>query len=262
MVTKIEVEKNLEKAVKSAVDELGGFGMFVTEGDVVLLKPNFNTADPYPASTSMDFLSAVTKLCYEQKVKTVIIAESCTMTQNTRRVMETLGVFELEKDLEPCPRILVLEERDWVKKEIPNAKYLKHVTIPKLLEKVDKHILLPCLKTHFQAEYTGALKLGVAYMKPWERIHLHMSNIEEKIAELNSLYNVDLVIMDARQCFIADGPTKGPTAEPGLILASDSRVEIDIEGIKTIQGFKGNSLKNFEAEDLPQIARAREIGIK
>jgi uncharacterized protein (DUF362 family) len=259
-VSKIKVEDNLKQAIVKAVEEIGGFKNFIKIGDVVLLKPNFNTADPYPASTDLNFLKAAVELIYEAGAKLVIIGESCTMTMNTRKVMEKLGVFELEK-MEPAPRIMVFEEKNWIKKEIPGAQFLKNVSVPEILDKVDKVIFLPCLKTHFQARYTGALKLSVAFMKPSQRVAMHLRNIQEKIAELNSLVRCDLVIMDARKCFINKGPSHGEIREPGLILASTGRPAIDVEGVKIIQGFEGNSLKGIIPEDLPQIKLARELGI-
>jgi len=42
-VARVKVNKNLKRAVLEAVDELGGFGKIIKKGDVVLLKPNFNT---------------------------------------------------------------------------------------------------------------------------------------------------------------------------------------------------------------------------
>ncbi|MFC1721571.1 DUF362 domain-containing protein [Patescibacteria group bacterium] len=262
MVAKTKVQQDLKSAVQNVINELGGISKFISRGDVVLLKPNFNTADEYPGSSSLDFVRVMAELCYEAGAKSVIIGDSCTMTQNSRRVMENLGVFKLQEEMRPSPRVLVFEEREWVKKEVPGGKYLKNVTVPVILDKIDKLILLPCLKTHFQAQYTGALKLGVAFMKPWERVGLHARKIEAKIAELNLLYTPDLVVMDARKCFIAEGPMSGPTEKPDLILASPNRVELDIEGMKIIQSYKGNSLKDIQPEELPQIKRAIEVGIK
>lgn len=260
-VSKIKYEANLKECVNQAVEELGGWYNYVREGETVMLKPNFNTADPYPASTDMDFLKAVIDLCYDQGAKMVMIMESSTMSLNTEKVMEKKGVYELEKSEDKAVRVYNLDEREWVKKDIANAKALKSVSVPKLLERPDRLILLPCLKTHFQAQYTGALKLSVALMKPQERVRLHLRKIEEKIAELNTLINPDLVIMDSRTCFISGGPSHGQTAEPNLIMASEGRVAIDIEGIKTIQSFPKNSLANINPEELPQIKRAMEMGI-
>jgi len=261
MVSKIKFENNLREAILEAVRGTGGFEKFVRPGDVVFLKPNFNTADPYPASTDLEFLKIVVRLVYEHGAKIVMVGDSSTMSLNTRKVMEKLGVFDLQ-NLEPPARVYVFEEREWARKEIPGAKFQKCVFVPKILDRADKLILLPCLKTHFQAQYTGALKLSVGFMKPSQRLRLHLAHIEEKIAELNFVIHPNLVIMDARKCFINRGPAEGDVREPNLILASGSRVAIDIEGIKIIQSFKGNSLKNVNPLNLPQIKRAMEIGIK
>ena len=258
---KDSVELYLKQSIKEAVDAIGGFGELIKNGDAVLLKPNFNTADPFPASTDPEFLKAVTELVYEHGAGRVIIGDSSTMSAKTRKVMEDLKIFDLEK-LNPAPQIVVFEEGNWVDKKIPNGKYLTGVKVPEILGRVNKLILLPCLKTHFLAQFTGSLKISVGFMKPFQRMNLHMSHLQEKIAELNTIINPDLIIMDGRKCFINKGPSEGEIREPGLILASTSRLALDIEGIKIIQSFDGNSLSGIKPEDLPQIKRAIELNIK
>lgn len=259
-VAKVKFKGNLKEAIETSVNLLGGFEKFIQKGDVVLLKPNFNTADPFPASTDFEFLKAIVELIYQREPKLVMIGESSTMSFNTKKIMEKLGVFKL-LDLEPPPRIYVFEEWQWIKREIPNGKYLKTVSITEILERADKIILLPCLKTHKYAQFTGALKLAVGFMKPVERIKLHMFHLQEKIAELNTLFKPSLIIMDARKCFINRGPAEGEVRGPNFILASDDRIAIDIEGIKIIQSFSGNSLKNIYPWQLPQIKRAVDLGL-
>jgi len=257
-VSKVEFNGNLRESIVKAVSLIGGFERFIQKGDVVLVKPNFNTADSFPASTDFEFLKEVVKLIYEREPKLVMVGESSTMSFNTKKIMEKLGIFKL-LDLENPPRIYVFEEWRWQKKEVPEGKFLKSVSITEILERVDKIVLLPCLKTHKYAQFTGALKLAVGFMKPIERIKLHMFNLQEKVAELNTLFNPNLIIMDARKCFISGGPAEGDVKEANLILASDDRIAIDVEGIKIIQSFKGNSLKNINPWELPQIKRAVEL---
>lgn len=259
-VSKIKVGENLKEAIVKAVNEVGGLAKFVNIGEVVLLKPNFNTADPFPASTDFEFLKTMVELVYEAGAKMVIVGDASMMALNTRKVMNELKIFDL-KNLKQPGWVYVFEEGDWIKKEIAGAKYLKSVSVPGILKQVDKLILLPCLKTHSLAQFTGSLKLAIGFMKPSQRIRLHLRNLQEKIAELNKIINPDLIIMDARKCFITKGPSEGKIREPGLILASTSRVSIDIEGVKIIQSFKGNSLKGIEPAELLQIKRAKEIGI-
>ncbi len=259
-VARVSVNKGLPLAIKQAVNELGGFKKFVKKGEVVFLKPNFNTADPFPASTDLEFLRTVVELVYEAGAKLVMIGDSSTMSLNTRKIMEEKGVFSLQEMKTP-PRIYVFEDGEWRKKEIPGAKYLKKVSLPAILERADKVIFLPCLKTHSQAQFTGSLKLAVGFSRPFERVPMHVRNLQEKVAELNKIIPCDLVIMDARKCFINKGPSAGEVKEPNLILASLNRVAIDIEGIKIIQSFPGNSLSKIKPEDLPQIKRAIEMAV-
>jgi len=274
-VGKSKFKSGVKESVLEAVSQIGGFNQFISNGDVVFLKPNFNTADPFPASTDLEFLKSVVELVYEAGAKTVLLGDSSTITANTRKVMEKIGVFELEKMPTP-PRIYIFEEGfwgtsatdvqkapvKWVRKDLSVGKYLKSASLPDILDKADKLILLPCLKTHKYAQLTGSLKLSVGFVKPVERLSLHFKNLQEKIAELNTLIKPDLVIMDARKCFITEGPTSGELREPGLVLASTGRVAIDIEGIKIIQSFKGNSLAGIDPSELPQIKKAIELGIK
>ncbi len=260
-VAKVKTGQDLKKTIAKAVDGLGGFNNFINKGEVVLLKPNFNTADPAPASTDINFLKAVTELIYECGAKIVMIGDSSTMSLNTRKVMEKLGVFELEK-METPPRIYVFDERKWINKTIPGARFLKKVSVTEFLDRADKLILLPNLKTHSVAQFTGSLKLSVGFMKPIQRVGLHFRNTQEKIAELNKIIRPVLVIMDARKCFINKGPAEGAVREPGLILASQDRLAVDVEGIKIIQGFKGNSLEGIDPWSITQIRMARDIAIE
>jgi uncharacterized protein (DUF362 family) len=46
---------SLKDAVAQAVRQLGGFGKFINPGERVLLKPNFNTADPFPGGHQPGF---------------------------------------------------------------------------------------------------------------------------------------------------------------------------------------------------------------
>jgi uncharacterized protein (DUF362 family) len=262
MVSKVDTSgKNLQDSVTEALKPLGGIGFFVKKGEVVFLKPNFNTADPFPASSDPLFLEAVISIVSSANPREIILGDQPTAFGNPRRYFQDSGARNLEKQFKNL-KVIYVDDEPWVAKEIKDPKYLKKASIPSVLDKVDRVIMLPCLKTHAWAKYTGAIKLSVGFMKPSERFKMHAGfHLQEKIAELASLIKPDLVIMDARKCFVTKGPTDGKLEEPNLIFASESRVEIDIEGVKTIQSYKGNSLGNIAPDELPQIKRAIELGI-
>lgn len=263
-VVKIEVKENLKKAIQKGVEPFGGIEQFVNQGDEILLKPNFNTGHPYPGSTDVKFLKAVTRLVDECQPQKVIIGDSPSLLRpgkwSVQKVLDHIGVFSLE-EMDNPPQIDTFREGNWIKKKVPDSTYLKEVWLPESLENCDKLILLPCLKTHSRAQFTGSLKLSVGFMKLPQRISLHRAHLQEKIAELSKVIKPDLIIMDARKCFITGGPSRGEIREPGLILASTDRIAIDLEGIKIIQGYKGNSLQNVKPEELVQIKKAKELGL-
>lgn len=273
-VSTIKTTGNLKQDILSVVSGIGpissriaglrgvnGFGKFIKKGDTVFLKPNFNTADPFPASTDIEFLRTVTEIVLSCGAKEVFIGDRSTYMQNGRKVMKQIGVFELEK-ISKNVHVMVLDEGKFIKKDIPNARFLKTAFIPEILDNIDKLILLPCLKTHMMAQFTGSLKLSVGFMKPITRLSLHMRNLQEKIAELNMIIYPTLIIMDGRKCFITGGPHKGTLREPKTLLASTNRVALDIEAIKIIQSFPGNTLAGITPSDLSQIKRAIEMGIR
>jgi len=261
MVTKVDVSnKNLTEAINEAIAPLGGISAFIGPGDKVFLKPNFNTSDPFPASSDLALLQAVCQIVSLQKPSEIILGDSPTFFGNSKKYFEDTGAKNLESEFENL-KVVFLNDEPWISKPIPKGRFLKKASIPAFIENIDKIIYLPCLKTHSWAQYTGALKLTVGLLKPIERLKLHSGHLQEKIAELNNLISPNLIIMDARSCFINKGPTHGEIKKPNLILASKSRVEIDIEGVKIIQSYPGNSLEGIAALELPQIKRAKALNI-
>lgn len=258
-VIKIRVSTDVQGAISKAIDRLGGLDRFVKPGDRVLLKPNFNTADAAPASSAFDFVAAAADLAHTLGA-TVAVGESCTYFLDTRQVMEKWGIRRLQAD-RPWLEVISFNVGNWVRREVPGGQFLKTVSVPEALDRFDKLIFLPCLKTHKYAAYTGALKLAVGLMKPSERMNLHFRHLQPKIAEINAVIKPALTIMDARRCFINRGPSAGDIREPGLILASTDRAALDIEGVQIIQSYPGNSLAGIEAVELPQIKRALELKI-
>jgi uncharacterized protein (DUF362 family) len=259
LVSKSPVGIDLKAAVRNVVDLIGGFDKVIDQDDIVTIKPNLNTADPYPASSDPMFIKALGELLLDAGAGKLRIIESSTMRLSAREVSETVGLTAVADELDA--EMIFLEEHEWVKVDIPRGKYLKKVSIGKSLLDLGKLVVAPNLKTHFLARYTGSLKIFVGWMRHRERIRLHMKNLEAKVADLASYFNPDLIVMDARTCFITGGPASGQCSTPNLILASGDMVSIDVEGIRTIQCCNAKNKLNMDVWEIPQIRRAVEIGI-
>ncbi len=259
-VTEIKASNDLKSDIKKITEPIiGDIKNFIKPTDRVLLKPNFNTADPFPGSTAIDFLQAVIELFKEANPKELIVGESCTYFLNTEKVCHDKGAPPIMEKFNVTWHNF--ENGDWIKVDIPSGKYFKSIKIPKIIQEVDKIITLPCLKTHFLAAYTGALKINIGMLKPSQRGRLHLNHLQERVAEVASVLKPNLIIMDGRKCFTEGGPDKGKVEEPGILLAGNDMVALDIEGLKILQSYTANNKLGTDPWALPQIKQAVKLNI-
>ena len=248
---------SLKEGILHSVDLIGGFNRGIQRGDEVLLKPNFNTADLPPGSSDPDFVKAVIELLFEHGAKKVVLGESSMLRLSTRKVLKETGM--LKKAEEAGAEVIPFDECTW-KKVATGGKYLKNVSLPETALGSQKVVYTCCMKTHRFAKFTFSLKLAVGFMKPSERMQLHMRHLEEKVSDLNLVVHPHLIIMDGRKCFISGGPATGDLRNPGLVLASGDRVALDVEALKTVAAFETSSLRN-DPWSYTQVRRAAELGL-
>ncbi|MFW9974432.1 MAG: DUF362 domain-containing protein [Candidatus Thorarchaeota archaeon] len=259
LVSKIVATEDLKTSVKQAIDLLGGLEKVIASDDKVTIKPNLNTADPYPASSDPLFIKALGEVILDAGASKLEIIDSSTMRLSTRSVAQKIGLDAVAAGLDAD--LIFLDEHDWIKVKFPRGKFLKSGSIGKPLLDIQKLVLAPCLKTHFLAGFTGSMKLFVGWIKHSQRIRMHARKLQPKIADLASYFHPDLIVMDARTCFVTGGPASGTCSTPGVILASGDMVAIDVEGARIIQCCNANNKLDMDTWDIPQIKHAVEIGI-
>lgn len=249
---------------------LSKFGLNDFSGKQVALKANFNSADPFPASTHIDTLRAIVETLKGAGTSGITLAERSGMG-DTAQVLEQLGVLALSKKQGFNAVVLDDVGKDgWVKFERDATHWLRGFYIAKVFHDADKIVQTCCLKTHrFGGHFTLSLKNSVGlvakkvpggmYDYMWE---LHSSPFQRQmIAEINNHYNLDLVLMDGLKAFITGGPEKGKVVEPNLLLASQDRVAIDAVGVAILKmfGAKGK-VGETDVFEQDQLKRATELG--
>lgn len=253
-------EGDVKAAVLRSVEAIGGWERALRHEDRVLLKPNFNSPDPPPGSTDVEFLTAVVELLREAGYHDISVGDcSGLLWHPTMDVFQETGAWQRMKEV-GVP-MLSFDDGPWV--DVPvDGEYLDLVTVPEAALRCDKLIYLPCMKTHRLARFTMSLKLGVGLLHPAMRpVMLHREDLEEKCAELNLAMRPDLVIMDGRVSFITDGPADGERVYPDLVLASGDQVAVDVQGVKILQSYGGENLLDLEAHELPLIKHAAKLGV-
>jgi len=268
LVSKVACERNLKESIELSVSLIGGIKKLVKKGDIILLKPNYNTADPYPGSSDPEFIKAVIGMLYEAGAGKVILGER-TAFLHSRRVLEQAGIVKVAEEAGAEVRVFgkdglhaIFDRKSWRRIKVPGGQFLRKVSLAKEALEIEKIVYMPLIKTHHAADFTGSIKLAMGFVKPFfDQITFHARHLREKLAELSLMVKPDLIIMDARRVFITGGPAKGEMREPNLILASGDQVAIDVEGVKIIQNYPGNSLEGKNVWDLVQIKHTVELGL-
>jgi uncharacterized protein (DUF362 family) len=267
--TRVVVVKTEDHAdgVRRALGLLGAGGLARKH---VVVKPNFNSADPFPGSTHGETLDALVEWLGGAGATRVTVADRSGMGQ-TRAVMEAKGVLAQARKRGFTP--VVLDEtpaRDWVPHRLPGSHWRRGVLFPRLLEEADAIVSTCCLKTHrFGGHVTLSLKNSVGavakhgpdgynYMD-----ELHGSPAQRRmIAELNLLYRPAVVLLDGLEAFTDGGPEKGTKVSPGLMIAGTDRVAVDAVGVAVLRLYGTTPAVSrgpiFEQE---QLARAAALGV-
>ncbi len=232
----------------------------------VIIKPNFNTADPAPASTDITIIKEI--LINLKNASKISIVER-SGPANTRETMQKIGLFDLQNEIGGFDIIdLSQPDTEWVKIVSKETKHWKDgYLFSKAILDADKMIELPCLKTHqYGGHFTLSLKLatglvprdGYEYMK-----ELHSSPDQRKmIAEINQPFFPSLIILDGIDAFVDGGPDKGTIKHPNIMLASTDRIAIDAVGVAILRHLGTTpEVQSGSIFDQEQIARAVELNL-
>jgi uncharacterized protein (DUF362 family) len=234
------------------------------EGKTVFLKPNFNSADPFPASTHNDTLSALIKEIKRRGAAGITIGER-SGPPPTQKVLEDKGIPPLAKELGfDVLNFEELPEADWVHVNPPGSHWSKGFYIPRPAVEAEYLISTCCLKTHqYGGIFTMSLKLSVGLTPKRLMRELHSSPDQRKmIAEINAGYTPRLIVMDGLEAFVDGGPSSGKKVQADLFIGGTDRIAVDAVGVAALKELGSNDAimktKIFEQE---QIQRAVELGL-
>lgn len=257
LVSFVVTEADVKSDIQKAVSLIGGFEKSLKTEDRILIKPNFNSDDPPPGSTAMDFLAAVIDLLREAGYSKIVVGEgSGRPWVPTAKNFENTGLSAKMAQMD-VP-LLDFDQSEYI--DVPvNGDYLDQIAYPKDLETFDKIIYLPTMKTHYLAGFSMSLKLTVGIVHLFDRFILHADNnmfVSERSAEMNIPIKPDLIIMDGRVSFISGGPAIGQAVHPNIMLASGDQIALDVQGVRFLQNYAAVNHLTRDAWDLPQIKTA------
>jgi uncharacterized protein (DUF362 family) len=237
-------------------------------GKNVLIKPNFNTADPTPGSTHNDTLISLVDEVWAMGAKSISLGERS--YPPTSEVMKKKGIVPpLEKRDVKIIDFDSLSERDWIEFKPKETHWSNGFRIARPIVEAEFLISTCCLKTHqFGGVFTMSLKLHVGVVPTSRHGFPYMGELhgsqhqEEMIAEINAPFSPDLVVLDGIDVFVDGGPAMGKRAKGDAFLASTDRVAIDAAGLALLKVLGSNrAIMERKIFQQRQIMRAVELGL-
>jgi uncharacterized protein (DUF362 family) len=232
-------------------------------GKRVVLKPNFNTADDPPGSTHNDTLAQIVTELHERGARSITLGESSARV--TREVMQTKGIFDLGRDLRfDIVDYEQIPDNEWVSFPAAGTHWPEGFSLPRLITSAEYVVTTPCVKTHKPlGVYTMSLKLAMGLTpKPIRRTAHQSPDGRRMLAELNTGYKPNLIVMDGVAVFTDGGPGQGELKAGNVFIGGDDRIAVDAVGLALLKSLVANeaimSRGIFEQE---QMARAVELGL-
>ncbi len=265
MKTKVSIVRTDDRGdgVRRCIDLLGvGPG---AKGRQVLIKPNFNTADPYPGSTHNDTLSALIESMSEAGAEAITVGDRSGPT-STAKTLQEKGIKPLcEKYGASLINFEELPDDRWARFQPEGSHWRKGFYFARPVLESDYVVSTCCIKTHgFGGGFTISLKntIGMLHQKNMAELHTSFLNIKGMIAEANVPYSPALIVLDALDAMVDKGPMKGPTKHAGLFIAGSDRIAVDAVGVAVLKMLGSNpGIMQKGIFEQGQIRRAIELGL-
>lgn len=240
-----------ETLVRKNIELLGGMKKFVSNGDIVIIKPNigFDRAPELACTTNPTVVSTLVKLAYESGAKKVKVFDN--PCGHPKYCYQNSGIDAAAR--KAGAEVKFVNEKSFVKTSIPQGVGLKEWPILRDVLECDCLINVPIAKVHSLTGVTLGIKnwLGVA---GGNRGIFHLQ-MDRWLADLATLMKPKLTVIDAVRIRLRSGPSGGKIEDVkklDTVIASTDPVAVDSYAT-TLFGKKGT--------DIGYIRNAAELGL-
>jgi len=229
-----------EKAVRKALEGLGGMALFVSKGDVVVVKPNigWDRTPEQAATTNPVVVAALVKLCYEAGAKKVkVFDRTC---NDPRRCYVQSGIEAAAKAA--GAEVSHLDDRRFRDVALPGGVAIQSWPLYTDLLEADKVINVPIAKHHALSRLTLSLKNWMGVMGG-QRGKIHQK-IDVALVDLAAVIKPTLTLLDAVRILTDNGPQGGDLKDVkrlDTVVAGVDQIAVDAYGA-TLFGLKGADL--------------------
>ncbi len=237
---------------RAAIEALGGITSFMSSGYDVIVKPNICTdynPPEYASTTNPTVVATLVSMCLEAGAKRVRVmdfpfggtAESAYEISGIKAAVEAVG-----------GEMHIMSYPKYKSVDIPLGKSMKKVRVyPDILE-ADLLINVPIAKHHSASGLTLGCKNLMGTVLDRNLMH---ASLHQRIADVTSLVQPDLTVVDAVRILMDHGPTGGDLADvkqTDMVIASRDIVAADSYA---------TTLFGLTAADIGYIVDAAELGL-
>lgn len=200
--------EDIPALVRATVDALGGMSKFVKPGETVVVKPNigWDRTVEQAANTHPEVVATVARLCLEADAARVrVFDRTC---NNPQRCYVQSGIKVAIEALDDSRvKLEHMNRRGYQEVGLQNGVALQKWEFYQPALDADRLINLPIAKDHSISTLTLGMK-NIMGVIGGNRGMLHR-NIDEALADINSVIHSDLTIVDATRILVANGPQGG-----------------------------------------------------
>ncbi|MCD6287747.1 MAG: DUF362 domain-containing protein [Candidatus Hydrogenedentes bacterium] len=236
-------ESTIADTIRAMFELAGGIDKYVSQGERVLVKPNFIApkGSASGVTTDLGVIEAVIAAVLDQDA-TPIIGEGVPIAYNADATFGRLGVRRLAEKY--GVDLVNMDEYPYDMVAIDDAIVLKETPVCRLVREVDKIINLPKMKTHTQTTITLGMKNLKGCVPGEHKLKLHRLGVSAGVVDLNTIIKPTFTIIDGIVALEGNGPTNGQPKRMNLLLGSDDILALEIIGA-TIMGFRPHRIKHI-----------------
>jgi uncharacterized protein (DUF362 family) len=244
--------------VTRLLEPLGGMGQFVSDGSLVLIKPNISFPNPpsWATTTNPEVVAAVARACIQAGARRVLVADH--LLGPTEDCFQRTGIAAA---LEPLGRSVSLisldRESRYQEMELPADPAVPGVKAAREALRADCVINMPAAKSHTATGVSLGMKNLMGLV--WDRVSYHRSGkIHRAIAETTHALRPALTVLDATRVLATGGPQgPGEVVEMGKLYAASDPVAVDAVGA-SLSTWGGRS---YRPTDVGYIREAEALGV-
>jgi len=250
--------QNYFENTKKAVELLGGMEKFVPKNSKVALLPNPQSNNP-GTFTKPEIVRAAIQMCKNAGAKEIAcigwLSERHWRNTGMKKVLDSEGV-----------KLEITNHRDeslFKPVLVPQGVALKEARIIKSFYNYDVFINMNITKEHSGNNFSGVMKnlMGINspesdrtfHPRTWTSNRDDIEHLDQCIADLNTIIEPDLCIVDATEFVTTNGPNgPGRLLKPLKVIAGTDRVAIDTYCA---------TLFGYNPEDIYVLKKAYEHGL-